>query len=161
IVARRSALYPLADMRTRRPIVRYEPHPRRRSLNSSAILLADHAAPCRQALGRMLPHPLGELRRAHQAGLHRDVGEVRGGNNLLVANRGRREVAEHSNDLDHDRTTPSLRLALALVTCPRGAVSCLVLTGSIDGKMLSYIVRASRMRRALSRSDFGTNRTIS
>ena len=33
----------------------------------------------------MLLHPLGELRRAHQAGLHRDVSEVRGGDGLLVA----------------------------------------------------------------------------
>jgi hypothetical protein len=40
------------------------------SLNSPAILFADHAAPRRQALGRMLLHPLRELRRAHQAGLH-------------------------------------------------------------------------------------------
>ena len=50
-----------------------------------AILFANHAAPCRQAVGRMLLHPLGELRRAHQAGLHRDVSEVRGGDGLLVA----------------------------------------------------------------------------
>ena len=40
------------------------------TLNSPAILFADHAAPCRKALGGMLLHPLGELRRAHQAGLH-------------------------------------------------------------------------------------------
>jgi hypothetical protein len=40
------------------------------SLNSPAVLFADHAAPCRQALGGMLLHPLRELRRAHQAGLH-------------------------------------------------------------------------------------------
>ena len=40
-------------------------YPRRRSLNSSAILLANHATPCRQAFGWMLLHPLGELRRAH------------------------------------------------------------------------------------------------
>jgi hypothetical protein len=46
------------------------------ALSSPGILLANHAAPCRQALGRMLLHPLGELRRAHQAGLHRDVSEV-------------------------------------------------------------------------------------
>jgi hypothetical protein len=39
-------------------------------LNSPAILFADHAAPRRQALGRMLLHPLRKLRRAHQAGLH-------------------------------------------------------------------------------------------
>ena len=40
------------------------------TLSSPAILFANHAAPCRQALGGMLLHPLGELRRAHQAGLH-------------------------------------------------------------------------------------------
>jgi hypothetical protein len=40
------------------------------TLSSPAILFADHAAPCRQALGGMLLHPLGELRRAYQAGLH-------------------------------------------------------------------------------------------
>jgi hypothetical protein len=55
------------------------------TLSSPAILFADHAAPCRQALGGMLLHPLGELRGAHQAGLHRDVSEVRGGDGLLVA----------------------------------------------------------------------------
>jgi hypothetical protein len=46
------------------------------TLSSPAVLFAN-AAPCRQALGRMLLHPLGKLRRAHQAGLHRDVSEVR------------------------------------------------------------------------------------
>jgi len=40
------------------------------TLNSPTILFADHAAPCRQALGGMLLHPLRELRCAHQAGLH-------------------------------------------------------------------------------------------
>jgi transposase-like protein len=43
------------------------------TLSAPAILFANHAAPCRQALGGMLLHPLGELRRAHQAGLHRDA----------------------------------------------------------------------------------------
>ncbi len=79
------------------------------TLSSPAVLFADHAAPCRQALGGMLLHPLGELRRAHQAGLHRDVSEVRGGNGLLVAICRRGETAEHGDDLDHDRRTPSLR----------------------------------------------------
>src|SRR5882762_6725419 len=85
--------------------------PRRVSdgLSSPAILFANHAAPCRQALGRMLLHPLGELRRAHQAGLHRDVGEFRSGDGLLAAIYRRGETAEHGDDLDHDRTTPSLR----------------------------------------------------
>ncbi len=55
------------------------------TLSSPAILFAEHAAPCRKPLGRMLLHPLGELRRTHQAGLHRDVSEVRGGDGLLVA----------------------------------------------------------------------------
>ena len=36
-------------------------------LSSPAIMFAHYAAPCRKALGRMLIHPLGELRRAHQA----------------------------------------------------------------------------------------------
>jgi len=86
------------------------------TLNSPAILFANHAAPCRQALGGMLLHPLGELRRAHQAGLHRDVSEVRGGNNLLAAICRRGETAEHGDDLDHDMTTPSLRWVLAPLT---------------------------------------------
>jgi hypothetical protein len=34
------------------------------------ILFADHASPRREALGGVLLHPLGELRRAHQTGLH-------------------------------------------------------------------------------------------
>ena len=46
-------------------------------LSCAAILLANHAAPCCQELGGMLLHPLGDLRRAHQAGLHPNVGEVR------------------------------------------------------------------------------------
>jgi hypothetical protein len=33
------------------------------TLSSPAILFANHAAPCRQALGGMLLHPLGELAR--------------------------------------------------------------------------------------------------
>src|ERR1700675_2702063 len=79
------------------------------TLSSPAILFANHAAPCRQALGRMLLHPLGELRRAHQAGLDRDVSEVRGCDGLLVAICRRGETAEHGDDLDHDRRTSSLR----------------------------------------------------
>src|SRR5215471_7724066 len=70
------------------------------TLSSPAILVTNHAAPCCQALCRMLAHPLGELRRAHQAGLHRDVGEVRRGDDLLVAICRRRETAEYSDDLD-------------------------------------------------------------
>jgi hypothetical protein len=45
------------------------------TLRTPAILFAAHAAPCRKTLGRMLLHLL-ELRRAHQAGLHRNVSEV-------------------------------------------------------------------------------------
>ena len=86
------------------------------TLSSPAIPFANHAAPCCQALGRMLLHPLGELRRAHQAGLHRDVSEVRGGDGLLVAICRRGETAEHSNDLDHDGKTPSRRWALVPLT---------------------------------------------
>jgi hypothetical protein len=86
------------------------------TLSSLAILFANHAAPCRKALGRMLLRPLGELRRAHQTGLHRDVSEVRGGDGLLVAICRRGETAEHGDDLDHDRRTPSLRWALAPLT---------------------------------------------
>ncbi len=86
------------------------------TLSSPAILFANHAAPCRQAFGRMLLHPLGELRRAHQAGLYRDVSEVRAGDGLLVAICRRGETAEHGDDLYHDRRTPSLRWALAPLT---------------------------------------------
>jgi hypothetical protein len=86
------------------------------TLGSPAIPFANHAAPCCQALGRMLLHPLGELRRAHQAGLYRNLSEVRGGDGLLVAICRRGETAEHSDDLDHDRRTPSRRWALAPLT---------------------------------------------
>ena len=34
------------------------------TLRSPTILIADHAAPCREALRRMLLHPFGKLRRA-------------------------------------------------------------------------------------------------
>jgi hypothetical protein len=72
----------------------------------------------------------------------------------------RRETAEYSDDLDHDRP-PSLQWALAPQTVlPIDAVCC-SLTGSVAGKMLSYIARASRIKRSRSRSDFGTNRIIS
>src|SRR5258705_9557661 len=107
------------------------------TLSSPAILFANHATPCRQALGGMLLHPLGELRRAHQTGLHRHVSEVRGGDGLLVAICRRRETAEHRDDRDHDRI-PSPRwtsapmciwLADALSRCSR--------TGSDGGKTLS------------------------
>ena len=63
----------------------------------------------------MLLHPIGELGRAHQAGLHRDVSEVRGGDSLLVAICRRGKTAEHGDDLDHERA-PSLRWALAPLT---------------------------------------------
>ena len=81
------------------------------TLSSPAALFADHAAPRRQAFCRMLLHPVGKLRRSHQAGLHRDVGEVRGGDGLFVAICRRGETAQHGDDLDYDRRPPSLRLA--------------------------------------------------
>jgi hypothetical protein len=91
----------------------YRPRTREEScfppLSSPAILFADHAAPCRQALGGMLLHPLRELRRAHQARLHRDLSEVRGGDGLLAAICRRRETAEHGDDLDHDGKMPWLQ----------------------------------------------------
>jgi hypothetical protein len=34
---------------------------------STRALFADYTAPCREALGRMLLHPVGKLRRIHQA----------------------------------------------------------------------------------------------
>ena len=40
-------------------------------------------------------------------------------------------------------------------------LSCCSMTGSVGGKMLSYIERASRIKRARSRSDFVTNRITS
>jgi hypothetical protein len=87
-------------------------------LSSPAILLAQHAAPGCKALGRMLLHPIGELRRAHQAGLHRHIREVRGGDHLLAAICRRGETAEHGDDLDHDRGPPSLRQALLVTGAP-------------------------------------------
>jgi hypothetical protein len=86
------------------------------TLSSPAIRSTNHAAPCRQALGRMLLHPLGELRRAHQARLYREVSEVRRGDGLLAAVCRRGETAEHGDDLDHDRRPASLRWALAPLT---------------------------------------------
>jgi hypothetical protein len=65
------------------------------TLNTPAIMAADHAAPCRQALGGMLLHPLRELRRAHQAGLHGDRSEVRGADGFIVAICRGGETAEH------------------------------------------------------------------
>jgi len=61
----------------------------------------------------MLLHPLGELRYPDQAGLHRNVGKVRGRDNLLVAICRGRKTAEHSDNLDHDGPIPSLREELA------------------------------------------------
>src|SRR3954451_20583000 len=93
-----------------------------------AALLTDHAAPSCQALGRMLVHPLGELWCAHQAGLHRDLGEVRRGDDLLVTTGPRGEATKYGNNLDHERLLPSLRRGLAPVSSP---------AGSFGGKMLS------------------------
>ena len=110
--------------------------------NSPGILLANHAAPCRKALSGMLLHPLGELRCAHQAGLHRDVGEVRGGDDLLAAICRRRETAENGDDLDHDRRAPSLRWALAPLsrTTYRGLV--LLLADWISRRKDAVVYRA-------------------
>ena len=100
----------LSEMARRHGIGRELPRGKLLStLSPPASLFANHAAPCRQALGRMLLHPFGELRRAHQAGLHRDLSEVRGSDGLLVAICRSGETAEHGDDLDHDRTTPSPR----------------------------------------------------
>src|SRR5260370_7837825 len=52
-------------------------------LGSPAIPFANHAAPCCQALARLLLHPLRELRRPHQAGLHPNASEARCTNTLL------------------------------------------------------------------------------
>lgn len=128
------------------------------TLGSPAIMFAYYAAPCRKALGRMLNHPLGELRRTHQTGVHGDVGEVRSGDGLLVASSRRRKTTEHCDDLDHDNSL-SLHWALAIPTLTvAGALSCRSLTGLAGGKTLSYIARASLMRRTRSRSDFEINR---
>src|SRR6516162_1935714 len=125
------------------------------TLSSPATLFADHTAPCREALGRMLLHPVGKLRRAHQARLHRDVSEIRGGDEPLVAISRRRQTAEHGDDLDHEKDSSLLwPMPLRLAVAP----SCRLLTGSVGGKTLSYIARASRMRRTRSRSDLETNR---
>ena len=70
--------------------------------------VADHAAPCHQTLGRMILHPIGELRRTHQAGLHRDIGEIRGRDGLLVAISRIGETPDDGDYLD-DKSTPSLR----------------------------------------------------
>src|SRR5215469_14648637 len=82
------------------------------TLSSPALPFADLAAPSRKALGRMLPHPVGKLRRSHHAGLHGDVSEVRRSDGLLVAIHRRGEAAEHGDNLDHERT-PLLRYAFA------------------------------------------------
>src|SRR5579872_6381658 len=124
------------------------------SSDPAALVVAACTAPGRQALGGMLLHPLGELRHAHQAGLHRDVGEFGGGDSLLMAIRRRGQTAEHGNDLDHART-PSPRPIL--VPPAAGLPSPGPLAGSAGGNTLSYIARASRISLMRSRSDFGTN----
>jgi hypothetical protein len=68
----------------------------------------------REALSRMLLHPVGEQRRAYQVGLHRDVSEFRVRDDLLSATSRRGETAEHGDDLDHDRRSSSLQRALPL-----------------------------------------------
>ena len=87
-------------------------------LSSPVTLFANDAAPGCQAFGRMLCHPLGELRSADHAGLHRNVSKVRTRDGLLVAISRRGETAEHGDDLDHESTIPSLRCGA------RAASSC-------------------------------------
>src|SRR5262245_22435674 len=111
------------------------------TLSLLAIPFTDHAAPCREALGRMIPHPISELWRAYQAGLHRDLSELRGGDGLLVASCRRRKTAEHGDDADHERT-PSLPSAFVPpILRPTRAMS-FSLRGGADGKTLSYIAQA-------------------
>jgi hypothetical protein len=55
------------------------------TLSSPAALFADHTATCRDVLGRMLLHPVGKLRRTHQARLYRDC--------LVIRMRFRRELS--------------------------------------------------------------------
>ena len=76
-------------------------------LSAPAISATHYAAPSGETLGRMLPHPFGKLRRAHQAGLHRHIGEVRRGDGLLMTIGRRGEAAQHGDDADHDRKAPS------------------------------------------------------
>jgi hypothetical protein len=75
-----------------------------------------------------------------------------------VATYRRRKTTEHCDDLDHEKGL-SLHWALAPPTLRvAGAPSCRSLTGSAAGKTLSYIARASLMRRTRSRSDCEINR---
>jgi hypothetical protein len=108
----------------------------------------------------MLLHPIGELRRPHEAGLYRDVSEVRGGDGLLVAICRRGQTAEHRDDLDHE-TILLLRQTLAPLTALTVTVSGCSLTASCGGKMPSYFARASRIGRARPRSYFGMYRITS
>ena len=64
------------------------------------------AAPRRKPFGWMVLHPIGKLRSAHQAGLHRDVGEVGRGNGLLVAGGRISQGAENGDDLNHQIAPP-------------------------------------------------------
>ena len=104
-----SRVMDLADPQIPRRLLAAAPWPRLRgALSFLATVFTDDTTPCPKALGRMLLHPVGKLRRADQAGLHRDVGEIRSSDDLLVATCRRRETAEHGDDLDQDRP-PSLR----------------------------------------------------
>jgi hypothetical protein len=78
------------------------------TLSPPATRFADHAATCREALGRMLLHPFGELRRAHQAGAQREISKVGGGDDKLAAVRGRGQTAQYRNDLYQFQTPPSI-----------------------------------------------------
>src|SRR3954453_18461851 len=119
------------------------------TLRSPAILIADHAAPCHEALRRMLLHPFGKLWCADQAGLHRDVSEVGGGDGLLVAICRRRQTAEHRDDRDHDRSPSPRWTSAPMRIWFADALSRCSGTGSDGGKRLSYIARASRKASSL------------
>jgi hypothetical protein len=75
----------------------------------------------------------------------------------LQARPARRRPLCVPRHLDHDRTS-SLQKGFARLI---GATSRCSSTGSAGRKTLSYIARASRVRRSRSRSDFEMNRTTS
>ena len=54
----------------KRPLPPRRGHDLRGALSFLATVFTDDTTPCPKALGRMLLHPVGKLRRAYQAGLH-------------------------------------------------------------------------------------------
>ena len=117
------------------------------ALGFTAKLPCHHVFPLRSALPQGARsdaiHPLGELRRAHQTGLHGDVSEVRSGDGLLVATYRRRTTTEHCDTLDHETTPLSPKLLAPLIVWPIGALLPSSLTGAAGGKTLSSIARTS------------------